>query len=908
MDNAHRTSFAYDAAGRELVRMNPLSQRTTLADPDGGTTTYVYDAAGRRTKLVNPFAETTTLVWDDAGRQVRKELDNGTWTSITYDAAGRTTAVANLKSDDSVISSFDYACDGAGNRLSVVEAGGDRVTWTYDRTYQLLTEDRSGVSGYTHTFSYDPVGNRLTAGDGTTVTTSVYDAANRLQTAEDGSGVTTYTFDANGNQRTVETPGGDVTTYVWDYENQMASAEDAAGDVTTYTYTAAEQRVGKETDTETVKFLWDGQNIVQEYDESDVTQADYTQDPQPAPQPFGNLVSQRRDTASSFYSFDALGSTRNLTDDAEVETDDYAYEAFGKVAASSGTTENPFQWVGAKGVYTQEDERRWMRAREMDSAAGRFLSEDPARDDSNLYRYTGNNPASTSDPSGLQDEPEPSGTSRTDLAEAELELERARTEGMALSLVHQQMIDLGEEAAANELLPAVLEAVDKLDNLSQRVDSIKNSVVTELKWPPDISRPLETSAESASPELQIDTPPLELHQALLVEFELQAALILELQEWQEVVGILWRQRASASAPITPATREGSETPFSEAMDLFFSFDRTERIKELQNEGRLDPKIAASLEFTNAATYVQAMLDIVLVGLPNAIIRTANTPADVGNLYLDKAVIDPIVHNDLRAGSDPEYAQFLRQLAKSNMHFRTYPELPLALTEGWVTDNPKREFTAFIGGESLLLLISLGPEAWIDDLLRGGTVAARATEAATTGDESLELTCRIAQNLADEGGVPSLGSVTPSGYYEGTAEELFEALRSRRSALTSAGRRQVDEIADRVELLHGVEELHLCEEAEYEKYMIRFGEDPATTPAYYREGTIYLRRWRGQSILEDLAHEGRHAVDFSPTGIFRNQPIKTMTPEQVFLREYRGYMSQFQNSRSSTDWQASCMSV
>lgn len=332
---------------------------------------------------------------------MQKKLDNGTWTSITYDAAGRTTAVANLKSDDSVISSFDYACDGAGNRLSVVEAGGDRVTWTYDRTYQLLTEDRSGVSGYTHTFTYDPVGNRLTKDDGTTVTTSVYDAANRLQTAEDGSGVTTYTFDANGNERSIETPSGDLTTYTWDFENQMVRAEDPLGDITTYVYSAQEQRVSKETETETTKFLWDGQNIVQEYDELDVTQADYTHDPQPAPQPFGNLVSQHRDVESSFYHFDALGSTRELTDSAEVETDDYTYEAFGKVASSSGTTENPFQWVGAKGVYTQEDERRWMRAREMDAASGRFLSEDPARDDSNLYRYTGNNAVTTSDPSGL---------------------------------------------------------------------------------------------------------------------------------------------------------------------------------------------------------------------------------------------------------------------------------------------------------------------------------------------------------------------------------------------------------------------------------------------------------------------------------------------------------------------------
>ena len=49
--------------------------------------------------------------------------------SVTiYDAAGRITKVANLKSDNSVLSSFDYAYDNVGNRTRVVEADGTRVT------------------------------------------------------------------------------------------------------------------------------------------------------------------------------------------------------------------------------------------------------------------------------------------------------------------------------------------------------------------------------------------------------------------------------------------------------------------------------------------------------------------------------------------------------------------------------------------------------------------------------------------------------------------------------------------------------------------------------------------------------------------------------------------------------------
>ncbi|MEZ6056390.1 MAG: hypothetical protein R3C01_06765 [Planctomycetaceae bacterium] len=86
------------------------------------------------------------------------------------------------------------------------------------------------------TFTYDPVGNRLTLDDGLTVTSSTYDAANHLIATDDGSGLTTYTYDADGNQQSLEVPAGDITTSVWNADNQVLSVEQPTGDVTTYTY------------------------------------------------------------------------------------------------------------------------------------------------------------------------------------------------------------------------------------------------------------------------------------------------------------------------------------------------------------------------------------------------------------------------------------------------------------------------------------------------------------------------------------------------------------------------------------------------------------------------------------------------------------------------------------------------
>jgi YD repeat-containing protein len=42
--------------------------------------------------------------------------------------------------------SAPYKHDGFGNRTSVLESSGDRVTWTYDPANQLLNEQRSGVN------------------------------------------------------------------------------------------------------------------------------------------------------------------------------------------------------------------------------------------------------------------------------------------------------------------------------------------------------------------------------------------------------------------------------------------------------------------------------------------------------------------------------------------------------------------------------------------------------------------------------------------------------------------------------------------------------------------------------------------------------------------------------------------
>jgi YD repeat-containing protein len=233
-----------DAALYELVLSLTTDDMTTrkTAARTSASSQYLWTAE----REVNPQGDATTFTYGPVGHRTRKDLADGSRTSLTYDAAGRLKSVADLKSDDSVVSSFEHECDNVGNRTSVSEANGGRVTWTYDATYQLISEQRSGASAYRQAFVYDSVGNRLVKDEDGTLTTYTYDTANQLQTTEDAGGVTTYTFDANGNQQIVETPDGGRTTYTWDCENQTTLVELPSGAQVTIAYNADNRRVRKE--------------------------------------------------------------------------------------------------------------------------------------------------------------------------------------------------------------------------------------------------------------------------------------------------------------------------------------------------------------------------------------------------------------------------------------------------------------------------------------------------------------------------------------------------------------------------------------------------------------------------------------------------------------------------------------
>ena len=153
------------------------------------------------------------------------------------------------------------------------------VTWSYDPTYQLTNERRSGANSYNITYVYDAVGNRTLLVNTGAPTTYTYNAANELATSQASAGVTTYTFDGDGNLLTTLAPGNQLTTNTWDGENRLTQVALPSGIVDTFTYNGDGQRVQKQDSTGTTNHVWDGQNILLETNASNIIQVVYTLGP-----------------------------------------------------------------------------------------------------------------------------------------------------------------------------------------------------------------------------------------------------------------------------------------------------------------------------------------------------------------------------------------------------------------------------------------------------------------------------------------------------------------------------------------------------------------------------------------------------------------------------------------------------
>jgi len=427
-DDAGRVTAVAQPGGKTLTyTYDNASRREAMVDPDGGRTTYSFEPSAwlrpsRLTSLLNPFSERTTWAYDAAGRATTITLANGTRTTMGYDDASQVTLIRHSKSDDTQVAKYEYSYNDAGVRTSVLEGNSDRVTWSYDNAWRLAREQRSGDNAYDITYSYDSVGSRATKLTGGVTTTYSYNAGDAVTGADAGGTLTTYSWDDAGNN-TVLNANGTLTTYTWDGENRLKTIQTAAGTVT-LTYSVRTLPVGDGVQTwppgpriagglgegvaflrrsrqdasATRKYVWDFQNLLVETDGDGTTVAQYTG----GLDAYGPIVSQRRSSTSRFYHPSVLGTVETLTAADASVTDTYIIDAWGAQRAATGSTTNPFRYIGALGYYTEPDlDLAYVRARWLRPGTGSWLSVDPLTIEPR-FAYVRGRVTGAADPLGLQ--------------------------------------------------------------------------------------------------------------------------------------------------------------------------------------------------------------------------------------------------------------------------------------------------------------------------------------------------------------------------------------------------------------------------------------------------------------------------------------------------------------------------
>jgi len=255
---------------------------------------------------------------------------------------------------------------------------------------------------YRYQYTYDGVGNRLTETN-TGEITYTYDNNNKLTQLVGPSGTTTFGYDDNGNMTSMVQPGPVTTTYGYDYENRLASVTNPSY-TAAYTYGAdgLRLRVQESNAQYTDKWLqYDGVRPVLEGTLSGNTFTTLNKYVWEGNSYYDPLVFAYFAGAWEHFLYDGLGSARQLLDASQNVTDTYQYEAFGNLLASTGTTPNPYRYVGSLGYYQTGNDLMHLGARYYMPEVGRFLQRDPASMARMLYDYASDRPTTFADPTGM---------------------------------------------------------------------------------------------------------------------------------------------------------------------------------------------------------------------------------------------------------------------------------------------------------------------------------------------------------------------------------------------------------------------------------------------------------------------------------------------------------------------------
>jgi RHS repeat-associated protein len=429
--SAHSVTDTYDANGNKTATTDgtgsssyvwdPFGELTSAQNGSGQTVTYGYDADGDVTGITYPLPATATWATTDTVSYGYNHADvltsvtdfnnnqiaitpnadslpasetlasTGDTISYTYDPTDTPSAIA-LKNSASTPQSFTYSDAPAGNistETDIPSSAKSPADYTYD-AQDRVTSMTPGT-GSALDYGFDAAGNLTTLPTGATGT---YDHDSELTSSVLSGTTTSYTYNADGERLTAVQGGTTVSSAAWNGAAELTSYDNTAADMTAATYNGDGLRATATTSAGTQDFVW---NEVPQTPQllMDSTSAYIYADAQ-AP---GEQVGLSAGTVTYLVT-DSLGSVRGTVNSSGALTGTTSYDAWGNPETAGGlTATTPFGFAGG---YTDPTGLIYLINRYYDPKSGQFISVDPLIIATlQPYFYAGDNPVSSTDPTGL---------------------------------------------------------------------------------------------------------------------------------------------------------------------------------------------------------------------------------------------------------------------------------------------------------------------------------------------------------------------------------------------------------------------------------------------------------------------------------------------------------------------------
>ena len=370
-----------------LHQYNILGQRVSTQLPDGTHIHFGYhDSLGFKHIRLNGEL-ITQVARDSLGREIERQ-QGPLNTHSGYDPQGRLQTQHTVHQEHKHrLIQRDYGYDSFGN-LNWLKDGSDEVNYVYDTLNRLKRTEGT----HPECFDFDPAGNLLALGEGTSLAPGLA-KGNRLLIQGDKH----FEYDARGNliQETKGKDGKLKKTFHYNLQNQLIKVEThTKHETVTYQYDPLGRRIEKRDAFGATTYLWTDNLLAQETRNN--LKKTYVYEPgsfRPAA-----LV---QDNQVYHYHLDHLGTPRELTNEQGEIVWKAKYKTYGNVALKEvEEIENNLRFQGQ--YFDEETGLHYNRFRYYSPDTGQFINQDPIGllGGINNYQYAPN-PTGWIDPLGL---------------------------------------------------------------------------------------------------------------------------------------------------------------------------------------------------------------------------------------------------------------------------------------------------------------------------------------------------------------------------------------------------------------------------------------------------------------------------------------------------------------------------